>query len=455
MRELLEIPGYVLNELTVKHSFVIRCDDSCMLICPETRTTLCVDTEYFEMLIRRELSDDFTLLLIQRGFADYLNSRKISCRSESIKPEFFLIDMTKHCNLKCRYCFREDVGDNYRISESMIDKICQELINYWKNNPSFHLSIQPWGGEPLLEYPLILKIRENFKAAGLDPEIVIETNATLITSDIAKGLYKNNIKIGISIDGCDSVQNDQRPYTNGKASFDDVKNGICHLRKAGYNDFGTITVVTRNTINNLKNILQCFTDELGLTSIKFNLMRKNSRNADLSIAIEEIVDYVVLLLSEMKKLYTKGVRLVEQNISQRMANLLYRPNNNICNSCGCHGGLRMLSISMEGKIYPCELTDYDEFCMGVIGDSDILEMVKNSITLNNPYFIKRNLEICMHCPWMYYCRGGCRSAVKYAKGTTALIDQTECAYNQAIYPRLVEIILNDSKFADYLVDGRI
>ena len=76
----------------------------------------------------------------------------------------------------------------------MIDKICQELINYWKNNPSFHLSIQPWGGEPLLEYPLILKIRENFKAAGLDPEIVIETNATLITSDIAKGLYKNNIK---------------------------------------------------------------------------------------------------------------------------------------------------------------------------------------------------------------------------------------------------------------------
>jgi len=146
---------------------------------------------------------------------------------------------------------------------------------------------------------------------------------------------------------------------------------------------------------------------------------------------------------------------VEQNISQRMANLLYRPNNNICNSCGCHGGLRMLSISMEGKIYPCELTDYDEFCMGVIGDSDILEMVKNSITLNNPYFIKRNLEICMHCPWMYYCRGGCRSAVKYAKGTTALIDQTECAYNQAIYPRLVEIILNDSKFADYLVDGRI
>ena len=72
----------------------------------------------------------------------------------------------------------------------------------------------------------------------------------------------------------------------------------------------------------------------------------------------------------------------------------------------------MLSISMEGKIYPCELTDYDEFCMGVIGDSDILEMVKNSITLNNPYFIKRNLEICMHCPWMYYCRGGCRSNMR-------------------------------------------
>ncbi len=455
MRKILEIPGYVSNELTIRSSFVVRCDGGCMLICPETGTTLCVDEACLEMLIKHELSDDFALLLIQRGFADYLNSRKISCSSENIRPEFFLIDMTKHCNLKCRYCFREDVGNKYRISKNTTDRICQELINYWKSNPSLRLSIQPWGGEPLLEYPLILRIRDNFKAAGFEPEIAIETNATLITPDIAKELYRNDIKIGVSIDGYDTIQNYQRPYTNGKASFDDVKNGICYLREAGYNAFGTITVVTRNTVDSLEKILRCFTDELGLTSVKFNLMRKNSRNAELSISIEEIVDYVEALISEMKKLYTRGVCLVEQNISQRMANLLYRPNNNICNSCGCHGGLRMLSVSMEGKIYPCELTDYDEFCIGIIGDSDIAEMVKNSITLNNPYFMERDLAKCTHCPWIYYCRGGCRSAVKYANGTTALIDETECAYNQAIYPRLAEIILNDSKFADYLVDGRI
>ena len=215
-------------------------------------------------------------------------------------------------------------GYLYQTFASIFQALCQDnwdkiYVEYNSDNDKVDIALESNGS-------VIKSIQVK---AGLDPEIVIETNATLITSDIAKGLYKNNIKIGISIDGCDSVQNDQRPYTNGKASFDDVKNGICHLRKAGYNDFGTITVVTRNTINNLKNILQCFTDELGLTSIKFNLMRKNSRNADLSIAIEEIVDYVVLLLSEMKKLYTKGVRLVEQNISQRMANLLYRPNNNI------------------------------------------------------------------------------------------------------------------------------
>jgi hypothetical protein len=36
-----------------------------------------------------------------------------------------------------------------------------------------------------------------------------------------------------------------------------------------------------------------------------------------------------------------------------------------------------------------------------------------------------------------------------------LIDETECAFNNAVYPRLVDIILNEPKFAYYLIDGRI
>lgn len=453
MIDIINIPGFISNELYLRRCYALCKGYKCMLICCETGTTLCLEREMLDFLIKQDIPDDLILLLVQRGFADYQNSRKLSCAFECVKPEFFLVDMTKSCNLKCKYCFREDVGGKSHISAEMIDKICDSLASYWKSDPALRLTIQPWGGEPLLEYPLILRLRKNFDEEGLTPEIVIETNATLITREMAENLYRNNIKIGVSIDGSVAVQNIQRPYSGGKGSFDDVKRGIQYLREAGYKNIGTISVVTQNTLDYLDDIFACFTEELQLTSIKFNLMRKNDNNVDLAIPLDKIDAYVEKLLGSIRLLYNNGINIIEQNISQRMLNLLYRPNNNICNAYGCHGGYRMLSISMNGKVYPCELTDYDEFSIGDLNSGDFKVMAENAINACNEYFAKRKLDKCNDCPWLYYCRGGCRSSVKYSKNNTFEIDDTECAFNRAIYPRLVDIILSNLDYADYLMKG--
>jgi len=449
------IPGYRLGKLTVHETVAFFTDTNCMLIRPDTGTTLSMCNQLGECFEKRQMTDDMIFLLVQRALADYDKSRPIANCQKCVLPNFFLIDLTKACNMSCTYCFRDLDAHCGRITEDQLLRICDALIAYWKAHPQIHLSIQAWGGEPLLELSSIVEIRRLFNVVGLHPQIIIESNGTLITPETALILCENNIEIGISIDGHALVHDLQRPLVDGQASLHLVERGISNLREAGCNEFGTITVVTKNTISHLKDILLFFTEKLHLRRIKLNLMRKNERNSDLAVSLDEIDNYVENLISYMYELYKQRISLVEQNISQRLSNLIFRPNSNICNAYGCQGGYRMLSIDADGCVYPCELSDYPDYCIGEVGTSDFTDMVRKAIESEHEYFAEKQLDECRGCPWLYFCGGGCRSSVKYNGRNPTEIDRTECAFNKSIYPRLVEILLTDSSFGQYLMKGEI
>lgn len=447
------IPSFEHGDVTIHSLIACECGNLTLLLCPEHGTTLALSTSDSEALVDHRLSNSLAFLLVQRGMAQHESSRPVSKQSEQINPTFFLVDLTKSCNFACTYCFREPAETKKQITPAMLTQICDILIHYAKTHPERKLVIQAWGGEPLLELSSIVELRHRFSQASLFPEIVIETNAALITLKTAKTLFQNSIRVGVSIDGVSAVHDLQRPTQTGTPSLHLVVKGIQNLRAAGYQNFGTITVVTKKTLEYLHEILDYFACTLHLPNIKFNLMRKNDRNRDSAIFLEEIDSYVESLLAELRQFYIKGISIVEQNIAQRIANLLFRPNNNICNANGCHGGYKMLSIDANGGVYPCELSDYPDYQIGEVCDWDFDNMVNKAISLNHEYFQKRNQSLCEDCPWWYYCRGGCRSATKYNKGNPLEIDQTECSFNRALYPRLVEILLTDPSYGQYLMNG--
>lgn len=447
------IPAFTNGETTVRRLIACDCGDLTFLLCPSQGTTLALSKSDSKALADHCLSDDLAFLLVQRGMAQHEGSRPVSNQSEQIEPTFFLVDLTKSCNFACAYCFREPAETKKRMTTVMLSQICNSLILYAKAHPERKLSIQAWGGEPLLELSSIIELRHRFVRAHLSPEIVIETNAALITLETAKVLFQNDIRVGVSIDGTAEVHDRQRPTQTGCPSSALVVEGIQNLRAAGYRNFGTITVVTKNTLKHLHEILDYFTGTLHLSHIKFNLMRKNDCNRDLALSLDEIDSYVESLLMKLWQYYLRGISIVEQNIAQRIANLLFRPNNNICNANGCHGGFKMLSIDSVGGVYPCELSDYPEYQIGEIHNGNFENMIHQAISRGHEYFQKRDPSFCQDCPWWYYCRGGCRSAVKYDKGNPLEIDQTECQLNRALYPRLVEILLTNQPYGQYLMKG--
>lgn len=449
------IPPFQKGVISVRRLIACECAEAALLVCPECGTTLAVERACVDALARQVLTDDLAFLLVQRGMAAHPQSRPVSEQPERINPTFFLIDLTKACNLACVYCFREPEGSAKRMTPEMLERICDSLIAYAHRHPERPLSIQVWGGEPLLEIDSIVRLRSRFREANLNPEIVIETNAALITPEIARRLFESDVRVGVSIDGVGAVHDLQRPTQTGQPSLALVERGMGNLRLAGYQSFGTITVVTRHTLDRLPQIMDYFAHTLGLRSVKFNLMRKNDRNRDLAISLDEVDGYARTLLHCLRELYQEKYSIVEQNVAQRIANLLFRPNNNICNACGCHGGYRMLSIDSCGDVFPCELSDDPNYCLGNVSSCDFDELVRDAVKGNHEYFRQRDQSPCGDCPWWYYCRGGCRSSVKYDTGSPLGIDQTECRLNRALYPMLTGILLSDPDFARYLLNGGV
>jgi len=129
-------------------------------------------------------------------------------------PEYHLeVSVTEKCNLGCPYCYVAN-QDKFMTPE-IFDKAWPEfikLVDRSKSQPAgkFHLTF--FGGEPLLNMPLIKhatkKCRSSEYAHRLHALSII-SNMTLINDEIADWLEENQVGISWSFDGISS--NESRP----------------------------------------------------------------------------------------------------------------------------------------------------------------------------------------------------------------------------------------------------
>lgn len=445
------IESWSENGLNVKPLLVYSSNDHHMLLNPECGSTVFINSDLLDMLLMKNLSEDFAFLLIQRGMASYDKSRQPVCIDHPKYPHFFMLDLTQNCNLNCKYCFRELSKNAVYMTDDKLLKICDELVKYWKRHPKIRLHIQAWGGEPLLRFDQIALIRRFFDEQGMDPNIEIETNGTLIDDKVAEKLRNLRVRVGVSVDGDPAVQNVQRPDMAGNPTSGKIEAGIQSLRKYYGDELGTITVITRNTSARLHTILDYFINVLHLTGIKFNPLRDTGKGENLSLNNDELAAFVKELLTMLIHYVKAGTNIIEQNISQRLRNIVYRPCDNICNSCGCQGGFAMVTIDHNGDVFPCEMSDFEDMKIGNIETETIEVMVDALEERKNRYFTPREFDQCKACPWRFYCRGGCKSAVIFATGNVQAIDETECIINRTLYPLLIQLLLEDADVAKKLM----
>lgn len=142
------------------------------------------------------------------------------------------------CNLGCSYCVSY-AGDSFRTGaarvadkgdgriSAVMDVVDQFILRRVQNGED-DAAIFFNGGEILLRWPLIRQVLRHVRDAypQIKATYSMNTNATLITDEIAQGLAEFDVEIHVSIDGHKDLHDSSRVQHGGAPSFEQVMQGV-------------------------------------------------------------------------------------------------------------------------------------------------------------------------------------------------------------------------------------
>ena len=205
--------------------------------------------------------------------------------------QYLIVQATPFCNLDCKYCYLPNRLQKGNFDLDLIQVIFENLVASDLLSDSI---LWDWhAGEPLvcgLEfYKKANKLIYKYKPANLEINAGMQTNATLISRELAAFFKEHNYRIGVSIDGTEEMHNYNRVTRSGKGSFSSAMKGIGFLHDAGV-PFHIICVLSKNSLQHPHEIYQFFF-HLGITGLAFNIEEVEGIHLNSSLKGEDNLFY--------------------------------------------------------------------------------------------------------------------------------------------------------------------
>ena len=141
--------------------------------------------------------------------------------------------VTERCNLRCSYCpfSRSSFSHSHFRTHRNFDmprEIANYALDYFYEHASADTAFGFYGGEPLLNFPLIKYVVEEIRENKPDWKglFSITTNFTVYSREISDFLAENNFLLVVSLDGPEQIHDRYRKTASGKSTFKIV---ISHL----------------------------------------------------------------------------------------------------------------------------------------------------------------------------------------------------------------------------------
>ena len=164
------------------------------------------------------------------------------------------------CNLGCNYCVSY-YGDDAREADKRdaargkarhvaVINVVDQFVEGVQRGGNAQCEIAFNGGEILLRWDTVKAVLEHVrgKYPEIEPTWVMNTNATLLTREIADLLAEYGVRVAVSIDGYQELHDASRVYHDGAASFEQVMAGIQNYRTAT----GKFMPTFQGTIDNIE-----------------------------------------------------------------------------------------------------------------------------------------------------------------------------------------------------------
>lgn len=170
-----------------------------------------------------------------------------------------MVVLTLRCNHNCNYC--QASSQDAKASRWDMDKqTARKTVDMIFKCPSPSIKIEFQGGEPLLNFPVIIDIVEYAKKinkqAKKDVSFVLCTNLTLITKDILAFLKKHNIDVSTSLDGPKALHDANRILRDEGSSYDlFIKNLELTRSILGQDSVSALLTITNTNIGHLREVI--------------------------------------------------------------------------------------------------------------------------------------------------------------------------------------------------------
>lgn len=394
-----------------------------------------------------------------------------------------VFSVTNRCNMDCHYC---GYGKLYETSDNRGKKdmdmqtavrFLDYLTGKWNSplNKSQEQSITVgfYGGEPLLNFPLIEKIVDYVKRIKLKHnyfKFLMTTNGTLLKEHI-DFLYKNNFDLLISLDGSED-NNGYRVFKNGRPAYHTILENVAALKQKypGYFDahVNFLSVLhNKNSVSDIYNYFKNFHNKKshidGLKSLGIKESQKEEfwrlyHNFEQSL--HESEDYSLIA----KDLFTTlpNVNDVIYLFCRTNEFFFLDYNNLIYEEKGrkrfptatCFPFDQRVFLNEYGEILPCERSGF-QFELGYVTPDNVDLDVERIAKLYNDYYDKvrkicckcYNADICKSC--MFYLKVSDQDEVVKCHG---FMDEEK--HSQYLSSFVSYIENNPKTFTDYLKGSR-
>jgi len=312
--------------------------------------------------------------------------------------------IAQDCNLRCRYCY---AGDGcYGAAPSLMTwEVAQAALDLFlrEAGDADHLSLLFFGGEPLLNFPLLRQVAESLeeraKQAGKRLDLIVSTNATLLTPEVAAYLLDHHIEVLVSLDGPIEVHDLLRPDASGKGTYERVVGNLRTLldeHKLELNAVATITHQFPQTEAVITHLL-----DLGFRRAWARPVA--SPDPQYALDGQDWDTYFAGYRALAERFYAEA----EQGRLFGWATLIHRLQqleHNEGPHYRCAAGTRQISVAVNGTLYPCHRLVGDErYRWGDVFSG--LEPGKREEFLARAQLDQRT--ICGDCDLATWCGGSC------------------------------------------------
>ncbi len=329
---------------------------------------------------------------------------------EKIKPSHLELMVAQSCNMRCEYCYGTD--GSYSDPGMMDEKTAFDAIDFLRDqvnqrDDEKEVGLIFFGGEPLLNYELIVKCVAYAKKIFTDKKLSfgMTTNLTLMTDEMMDFFAgEEDFSILVSFDGPREYQS-RRVMNDGQDSYDVVTENI----KKAIKKIDKIAARATIYADDVKEKIISEFEALGFE--EYQLCGASGNLAEHIKRVDLFKDYL-----DRKDVLEKSVKSFVEMLKNRDAEGIRKlakhketeydirfaleqttvPKRYVC----CGSGRSMIAVAHDGNIYPCHrFVGTHERRQGNIYDGFVPGVFEKHMILEN--------EKCAKCFAKYTCGGCC------------------------------------------------